>query len=45
MTPIATPPVAAIGAYLRDRRSFTDREILAIKTLSSAVGRALADYL
>jgi GAF domain-containing protein len=45
MTPVMEPPVAAIGAYWRDRRSFTDREILAIKTLSTAVGRALADYL
>ena len=45
MTPIATPPVAAIGAYWQERRSFSDREILAIKTLSTAVGRALADYL
>ncbi len=45
MTPVNEPPVAAIGAYWRDRRSFTEREILAIKTLSTAVGRALADYL
>jgi GAF domain-containing protein len=45
MTPVLEPPVAAIGAYWRDRRKFTEREILAIKTLSLAVGRALADYL
>lgn len=45
MPPIATPPVAAIGAYWRDRHSFTDREILATRTLSATVGRALADYL
>ena len=45
MTPVLEPPVAAIGAYWRDKRKFTEREILAIKTLSLAVGRALADYL
>jgi GAF domain-containing protein len=46
MTPVGdAPPVAAIGAYWRDRRRFTDREIMAIKTLSVAVGRALSDYL
>jgi GAF domain-containing protein len=45
MTPVLEPPVAAIGAYWRDKRKFTDREILAIKTLSLAVGRALAEYL
>ncbi len=45
MTPVLEPPVAAIGAYWRDRRKFTDREIAATKTLSMAVGRALASYL
>jgi GAF domain-containing protein len=46
MTQVAdAPPVAAIGAYWRERRHFTDREIMAIKTLSVAVGRALADHL
>jgi GAF domain-containing protein len=46
MTPVGdAPPVAAIGAYWRDRRRFTAREIQAIKTLSVAVGRALADVL
>jgi len=45
MTPVLEPPVAAIGAYWRDRRVFTDREIAAVKTLSLAVGRALASYL
>ena len=45
MTPVMKPPVAAIGAYWRDKRKFTEREILAIKTLSVAVGRALAEYL
>ena len=45
MTPVNHPPVAAIGAYWQDKRKFTEREILAVKTLSTAVGRALADYL
>lgn len=46
MTPVGEDfPVAAIGAYWRDRRSFTDREVLAVKTLSLLVGRALAEVL
>ncbi len=45
MTPVLEPPVAAIGAYWRDKRKFTEREVQAIKTLSLAVGRALASYL
>lgn len=45
MTPLNHPPVAAIGAYWQDKRKFTARELQAIKTLSLAVGRALADYL
>jgi len=45
MTPVNEPPVAAIGAYWRDKRKFTDREVAAIKTLSTAVGCALADFL
>jgi GAF domain-containing protein len=45
MTPVLEPPVAAIGAYWRDKRKFTEREVGAIKALSLAVGRALGDYL
>jgi len=45
MTPVLEPPVAAIGAYWRDKRKFTEREVAAIKTLSLAVGRSLAEYL
>jgi hypothetical protein len=37
--------MAAIGAYWRDKRVFTEREVAAVKTLSLAVGRALAAYL
>lgn len=40
MTPIMEPPVAAIGAYWRDRRSFTDREVAAIKTQHGCGTRA-----
>lgn len=46
MTPVGEDfPVAAIGAYWRDRRHFTEREVLAVKTLSLLVGRALAELL
>ena len=34
-------PVAAIGAYWRDKRGFTDREIAAIEHLADAVADAL----
>jgi GAF domain-containing protein len=46
MTPVGEDfPVAAIGAYWRDKRKFTDREVMAVKTLSLLVGRALAESL
>ena len=46
MTPVGEDfPVAAIGAYWRDKRKFTDREVMAVKTLSLLVGRALAEAL
>jgi GAF domain-containing protein len=34
-------PVAAIGAYWRDKRGFTDREIAAIEHLAGAVAAAI----
>ncbi len=42
MTPVgAAAPVAAIGAYWRDKRLFEAREIAAIETLAAAVADAM----
>ncbi|MEJ1967620.1 MAG: GAF domain-containing protein [Rhizomicrobium sp.] len=35
-------PVAAIGAYWRDKRAFTPREVGAVETLAAAVSAAMA---
>lgn len=46
MTPISAPaPVAAIGAYWREKKRFTDREIEVVKTLGAAVGGVLSGFL
>ena len=46
MTPILAPsPVAAIGAYWRERRIFTEREVSVVKTLAAAVGGVLSGFL
>jgi len=45
MTPLGDENVAAMGAYWKDRRSFSDLEIMTVKTYSAAVGRALSDLL
>ena len=46
MTPIMAPsPVAAIGAYWRERRIFSEREIGVVKTLAAAVGGVLSGFL
>lgn len=46
VTPVGEDfPVAAIGAYWRAPRRFSDSEVLAVKTLSLLVGRALAEIL
>ena len=43
MTPVGdTTPVAAIGAYWQQKRSFSAAEVAAIKTLSLIVGKALS---
>jgi hypothetical protein len=43
MTPIGdTAPVAAIGAYWQDKRSFSTAEVARIKTLSLVIGKALS---
>src|ERR1700761_1617509 len=45
MTPVGNSNVAAIGAYWKDRRSFSDLEIMTVKTFSALVGKALSDLL
>ena len=34
-----------IGAYWRDKRKFTDREVAAVKTFAAVVGGALSELL
>ena len=42
MVPVrANAPVAAIGAYWRERRSFSDDDIAALEALADAVGAAM----
>ena len=45
MTPVGDSNVAAIGAYWKDRRNFSDLEIMTVKTFSALVGKALSDLL
>lgn len=45
MTPVGDDNVAAMGAYWKDQRSFSDLEIMTVKTYSAAVGRALSELL
>lgn len=42
MAPVRTPaPVAALGAYWREPRNFSPREIATVEALADAVGHAL----
>jgi GAF domain-containing protein len=45
MTPVGDRNVAAMGAYWKDKRQFTDLEIMTVKTFSAIVGKALSDLL
>jgi len=45
MTPIGSPRVAAMGAYWKDRRQFSDLEVMTVKTFSALVGGALSALL
>ena len=45
MTPVGDKNVAAIGAYWKDQRSFSDLDIMTVKTFSALVGKALSDLL
>ncbi len=43
MAPVQTSaPLAALGAYWRDRRRFSEREVATVELLAEAVGQALA---
>ena len=45
MTPVGEGRVAAMGAYWKDRRQFSELEIITVKNFSGIVGRALSDIL
>lgn len=45
MTPVGSARVAAMGAYWKDRRQFSDLEVMRVKTFSALVGGALSALL
>jgi hypothetical protein len=45
MTPVGEKHVAAVGAYWKETRAFSDLEVLTVKTFSAIVGKALSDLL
>jgi hypothetical protein len=45
MTPVGDRNVAAMGAYWKDRRKFSDLEVMTVKTFATIVGKALSDLL
>ena len=45
MTPLGERNVAAMGAYWKEKRSFSDLEIMSVKTYAAIVGRALSEAL
>jgi len=45
MTPVGKRNVAAIGAYWKNKRQFSDMEIMTVKTFSAVVGGALSELL
>jgi hypothetical protein len=45
MTPVGGKNVAAMGAYWKEKRAFSDLEVLTVKTYSAIVGKALSDLL
>jgi GAF domain-containing protein len=45
MTPVGDSHVAAMGAYWKEKRSFSDLEVMTVKTFSAIIGRALSDLL
>jgi hypothetical protein len=45
MTPVGDRHVAAMGAYWKEKRTFSDTEVMTVKAYSAIVGRALSDLL
>jgi hypothetical protein len=45
MTPLGERNVAAMGAYWKEKCSFSDLEIMSVKTYAAIVGRALSEAL
>ena len=45
MTPLGGKNVAAMGAYWKDKRRFSDVDIVTVQTYAAVVGRALSDIL
>src|ERR1700759_5577694 len=45
MTPVGEKNVAAMGAYWKESRQFSDLEQLTVKTFSTIVGKALSNLL
>jgi hypothetical protein len=45
MSPVGEKKVFAMGAYWREKRQFSDLEILTVKTFSAIVGKALSNLL
>ena len=45
MTPVGERNVAAMGAYWKEKRSFTNMEIMTVKTFGATVGKALSGLL
>ena len=45
MTPLGERNVAAMGAYWKEKRSFSDLKIMSVKTYAAIVGRALSEAL
>lgn len=45
MTPVGDRHVAAMGAYWRERRNFSEREIVTVRNYAAVVGKTLSDLL
>lgn len=45
MTPLGGANVAAMGAYWKEKRSFSDTDIMMVKTYAAVVGQMLSDIL
>ena len=45
MTPVGSRNVAAMGAYWKDKRPFSELAIMRVKTFSALVGQTLSDLL